>query len=249
MEQYGIIGKPLGHSFSKEYFTKYFAETGRDACYLTFELDSIADMPALIAAHPDLVGFNVTIPYKQQIIPYLDMLDDAADAIGAVNVVKILHNEGNGQPLLVGYNTDHIGFSRSIRPLLQDGWKEALILGTGGASKAIAFALKELGIGTTFVSRTPKCGQLGYQELTPDVMSQYDIIVNCTPLGTSPDVDTCPNIPYECLNSRQLCYDLVYNPGQTLFLQRASQQGCAVSNGLQMLHIQADEAWQIWNEK
>jgi shikimate dehydrogenase len=246
MEQYGIIGKPLGHSFSKEYFTEYFARTGRDACYLAFELEEISEMPALIAAHPDLVGFNVTLPYKQQIIPYLDRLDAAVTAIGAVNVVKVVRGSDNGRPMLIGYNTDHIGFSRSIRPLLQEGWQKALILGTGGASKAIAYALKGLDIDTTFVSRTPKEGQLGYPELTEETIRHYDIIVNCTPLGTFPNVSTCPDIPYEYLHSYQLCYDLVYNPEETLFMQRAARQGCTVCNGLQMLHIQADEAWQIW---
>ena len=247
MEQYGIIGKPLGHSFSRAYFTEYFAKTGRDACYLPFELDAISEVPALIASHPDLRGFNVTIPYKQQVIPYLDTLDDAAAAIGAVNVVKVTHDSATGRTMLHGFNTDHVGFRRSLQPLLPAQCTQALILGTGGASKAIVYALKNLGIGTTSVSRTPQPGQWGYHDLTAEQLRQYDIIVNCTPLGMFPDEDTCPDIPYEGLDKHQLCFDLVYNPEETLFLRRAAAQGCTVSNGLQMLYIQADEAWQIWN--
>ena len=247
MEQYGLIGKPLGHSFSQQYFTEYFARMGRDACYLSFELDNITELPALIAAHPTLRGFNVTIPYKQQVIHYLDHLDEATAAIGAVNVVKIQREENNSRPLLLGYNTDHIGFRLSLQALLPGSCRNALLLGTGGASKAVDYALKELGISTTFVSRTPTSRQLGYADLSAHTIGDYDIIVNCTPLGMFPAEDTAPSIPYEGLHNRQYCYDLVYNPTQTLFLQRAAQQGCTVCNGLQMLHIQADESWKIWN--
>lgn len=245
MEQYGIIGKPLVHSFSQQYFTEFFAKTGRDACYLPFELGDISELPALIAAHPALRGFNVTIPYKQQVIAYLDSLDAAAATIGAVNVVKVERAEG--QTTLIGYNTDHIGFRRSIQPLLKADYRRALVLGTGGASKAVVYALEGLGIESTLVSRTPKEGQLGYDSLNADVLSSFDILVNCTPLGTFPNVNTCPDIPYEYLRQRQLCFDLVYNPEETRFLRQAAAQGCTISNGLQMLHIQADEAWQLWN--
>lgn len=247
MEQYGLIGKPLVHSFSQQYFTEYFARTGREACYLPFELDTIGALPALLASHPDLRGFNVTIPYKQQVIAYLDLLDPAAAAIGAVNVVKVVHTDGGVR--LIGYNTDHFGFRRSLLPLIPASTSRALVLGTGGASRAVVYALEWLDIRATLVSRTPSQGQLGYRDLTDATIRTFDLIVNCTPLGTYPAVDTCPDLPYHALDSRQICYDLVYNPAETRFLRQAAAQGCRVSNGLQMLHIQADKAWQIWNEQ
>lgn len=245
MELYGIIGKPLGHSFSRKYFTEFFERTGRDASYEPFELSDIAEFPALIAAHPNLVGLNVTLPYKQAVIPYLDALDATATAIGAVNVIKVTHDEDITR--LTGYNTDVIGFGRSIRPLLEPRHTEALILGTGGASKAVDYGLKQFGIRTVFVSRTPQEGQLGYADLTPDIISRYCLIVNATPLGTFPDTGRCADIPYTSLDERHLCFDLVYNPEESLFLQKARQQGATTKNGLEMLHLQADAAWEIWN--
>ena len=247
MERYGIIGKPLGHSFSRNYFTEFFQRTGRDAVYEPFVLDSIEAFPALIAAHPDFVGLNVTIPYKQAVMPYLDAIAPEAATIGAVNVIKVRRSDGRA--VLTGYNTDVVGFTRSIRPLLKAHHTRALILGTGGASKAVVNGLHQLGLDTLFVSRTPREGALAYNDLTPEVMAQYKVVVNATPLGTFPDVDRCPDIPYPLLTDAHLCYDLVYNPDKTLFLQKAEAQGAAIKNGLEMLHIQADEAWKIWSEE
>ena len=247
MERYGIIGKPLGHSFSRNYFTEFFLRTGRDAVYEPFVLDSIEEFPALIAAHPDFVGLNVTIPYKQAVMPYLDAIAPEAAAIGAVNVIKVRRSDGRA--VLTGYNTDVIGFTRSIRPLLKAHHTRALILGTGGASKAVEHGLHQLGIATTFVSRTRREGILSYDDLTPEVMTRHKVVVNATPLGTFPDVERCPDIPYPLLTASHLCYDLVYNPDKTLFLQKAEAQGATIKNGLEMLHIQADEAWKIWTEE
>ena len=247
MERYGIIGKPLGHSFSRNYFTEFFQRTGRDAVYEPFVLDSIEAFPALVAAHPDFVGLNVTIPYKQAVMPYLDAIAPEAATIGAVNVIKVRHS--GARAVLTGYNTDVVGFTRSIRPLLKAHHTRALILGTGGASKAVVNGLHQLGLDTLFVSRTPREGALAYNDLTPDIMERYTVIVNATPLGTFPDVDRCPDIPYPLLTDAHLCYDLVYNPDKTLFLQKAEAQGATIKNGLEMLHIQADEAWKIWTEE
>ena len=244
MERYGIIGKPLGHSFSQKYFTEFFQRTGRDAVYEPYVLDSIEEFPALIAAHPDFVGLNVTIPYKQAVKLYLDDIAPEAAAIGAVNVIKIRHS--GSKTVLTGYNTDVIGFTRSVRPLLKAHHTHALILGTGGASKAVENGLHQLGISTVFVSRTRREGAVGYEDLTPKVMKRYSVIVNATPLGTFPDVERCPDVPYPLLTDAHLCYDLVYNPDKSLFLQKAEAQGATIKNGLEMLHIQADEAWKIW---
>jgi len=246
MERYGIIGKPLGHSFSQKNFTEFFRRTGRDAVYEPFVLDSIEAFPALVAAHPDFVGLNVTIPYKQAVMPYLDAIDPAAADIGAVNVVKVEH--WHERTFLTGYNTDILGFTRSIQPLLKEHYTRALILGTGGASKAVEHGLRSLGIATTFVSRTPRGKMLCYDDLTPAVMARYNVVVNATPLGTFPDTDCCPDIPYSLLTAGHLCFDLVYNPDKTLFLQKAEAQGATIKNGLEMLHIQADEAWKIWSK-
>lgn len=247
MELYGIIGKPLVHSFSQKFFTEFFERTHYDARYLRFELSRIDEFTTLIEENSTLVGLNVTLPYKQQVIPYLHHLDDAAAAIGAVNVIKVTHSEGKA--ILTGHNTDYIGFLQSIKPLLTASHRRAIILGTGGASKAVNYALHQLGLETTFVSRTPTEGQLSYRQLTADVMSRYSVIVNTTPLGTFPNVDTCVDIPYSLLNSQYLCYDVVYNPEKTLFLQRCEAQGASIKNGLEMLHLQAEAAWEIWKDK
>lgn len=246
MERYGIIGKPLGHSFSRNYFTEFFQRTERDAVYEPYVLESIEEFPALIAAHPDFVGLNVTIPYKQAVMRHLDAIDPDAAAIGAVNVVKVSWHDGN--PFLTGYNTDILGFTRSIRPLLKPRHTSALILGTGGASKAVDQGLHQLGIETMFVSRTRREGVLCYEDLTPEVMARYNVVVNATPLGTFPDTERCPDIPYPFLTTKHLCFDLVYNPDKSLFLRKAEEQGASIKNGLEMLYIQADEAWKIWTE-
>ena len=232
--KYGIVGNPLGHSYSEQYFTAKFAEETVNAVYQAYQLDAVADAQVLIK---ELDGFNVTYPFKESIMPYLQELDDTARAIGAVNVV----HRGKG------YNTDWIGFMDSIRPLLQDGDKRALLLGTGGVSKAIAYALEHMGVGYTKVSRRPQAGELGYDQLTEEVMAAHTIVVNATPLGMHPYEEQMPAIPYHYLGEKHLLFDCIYNPEKTLFLQKGEKQGCRIKNGLEMLHIQADKAWEIWN--
>lgn len=240
---YGLIGKKLGHSFSADFFNKKFAEEGIPETYRLFQLQSITDFPSLILQYPELKGLNVTLPYKQDVMLFLDHISPEASGIGAVNVVKIKWGK---DIILTGFNTDYIGFRDSLIPLLNNEIKKALILGTGGASKAVAYVLKNLDIDFTFVSRNPSDGQLSYQDLTPEIISQNLLIVNTTPLGMWPDVDSCPPIPYDALTSRHVCYDLVYNPETTSFMKLASQKGAITKNGLEMLHLQALAAWDIW---
>jgi len=226
MRHYGIIGYPLHHSFSAKYFNEKFATSGIDAEYSLYPVQ-IEDLRLKIE---DLLnrldGFNVTLPYKQAVIPFLDRLDETAQAIGAVNVVY-KH---------VGYNTDCLGFMESIRPLLREYDRQALVLGTGGASKAACYGLRQLGITPTLVSRTPKEGMLGYDELSEEVMNAHTIVVNCTPLGMLPDVDSCPDIPYESISARHLLFDCIYNPEETLFLRKGAAQGATIHNGIEMLY-------------
>lgn len=237
MRHYGIIGFPLFHSFSAKFFNEKFATEGIEAEYSLYPVQ-IGNLKMEIGNLLDsLDGFNVTLPYKQEVIPYLERLDETAEAIGAVNVVY-KH---------VGYNTDCLGFMESMRPLVREYDRKALVLGTGGASKAVCYGLRKLGISPTLVSRTPKAGMLGYDALTQEVMDSHTIIVNCTPLGMLPDVDSCPDIPYERLSARHLLYDCVYNPEETLFLKKGKAQGCTIKNGLDMLYGQAKAAWKIWN--
>jgi shikimate dehydrogenase len=245
MTTYGLIGYPLVHSFSRKYFTEKFAAEGLDAEYLNFEIPSIGQLPSILQAHPDLRGLNVTIPYKEQVISYLDALDEGARAIGAVNVIRISHSDG--RTVLKGYNADVIGFMDSLHPLLRPHHRQALVLGTGGASKAITYGLRQLGITPTLVSRTPRKGMLAYSDLDEEVMRKYLVIVNCTPVGTYPKVDACPDIPYRLLTPDHLLYDLVYNPEKTLFLQRGEAQGAQIKNGLEMLHRQAEASWDFWH--
>lgn len=246
MKTYGLIGYPLGHSFSKGYFTDYFSQEGIDAEYKNFELPNIEALTDVLQSESTLQGFNVTIPYKQQVFPYLRELDTAAQAIGAVNVVKVIRHDGNVH--LKGYNTDYIGFTDSIRPYLKPHHTHALVLGTGGASKAVAYALQQLGLKTRFVSRTSREDIISYDELTPELMTQYTVIVNTTPLGMHPKVDECPPLDYTQLTSQHLLYDVVYNPAKTLFLQRGESAGATICNGMDMLIGQAKAAWTIWND-
>lgn len=249
MKQYGLLGYPLSHSFSKGYFTEKFRSEQIDAVYENFALPSITELPELIAYSPFLAGINVTIPYKQAVIPYLDALDPTAEAVGAVNVVRVLRPTDD-ELRLVGYNTDVVGFRESIRPLVSVLGAEslrALVLGTGGASKAIVFGLKQLGVESVLVSRKPAPGLLSYEELTPGMYETFRIIVNTTPLGMSPKVDTCPPLDYSLLGPEHLLFDAVYNPKKTLFLQRGEARGSTIKNGLEMLHLQAEAAWNIWN--
>ena len=245
MNTFGLLGYPLGHSFSRKFFTEKFAREGIDAEYLNFELPSIEGYLDLLRAHPNLRGHNVTIPYKQQIIPYLDQLSPEAASIGAVNVVKIT---ADGRR--IGYNSDVIGFTESIRPLLKPYHKRALILGTGGASKAVYYGLKEkLGMEEVwFVSRKPALGLFTYSDLTPDIINEYPVIINCTPCGMYPHVDESPALPYEAMTPRNLLYDLVYNPKTTQFMQRGAARGAVVKNGLEMLLLQAKASWDFWTE-
>ena len=247
MDTYGLIGYPLGHSFSKGYFTDYFNREGIDAEYKNFELPHIEALAEVLREEPTLKGFNVTIPYKQQVFPFLDELDGAASAIGAVNVVKVLRRDGG--IALKGYNTDYIGFANSIRPLLKPHHTHALILGTGGASKAVDYALRQLGLKTQFVSRSAREGIITYDELTPEMMSRYTVIVNTTPLGMHPKTDVCPPLDYTLIDSRHLLYDVIYNPEKTLFLERGEERGATTSNGMEMLIGQAKAAWRIWTEE
>lgn len=247
MKLYGLIGYPLGHSFSKNFFNEKFVSENIDARYINFEIPSIDYLPGVLASNPELEGFNVTIPYKEQVISYLDKLDPVAAAIGAVNVVKVERERRKIR--LTGYNSDVLGFTRSIEPLLEPQHQKALVLGTGGASKAIAYGLKELGLAVKYVSRTPKNSDtLAYTDLTPEVMDEYKVIINCTPVGMYPMADECPDIPYECLTPKHLLYDLLYNPDTTLFMKKGTDHGAVVKNGLEMLLLQAFGAWDYWNE-
>ncbi len=246
-EEYGLIGHPLGHSFSAAFFAKKFEAEGINATYSNFDLPCIEDVETMLTAHPQLRGFNVTIPYKQAILPYLDTVSSEAQEIGAVNVVKVVYDK-EGKRSLHGFNSDVVGFSRSIAPLLQPHHTKALVLGTGGASRAIVYGLKQLGIASTLVSRRPCEGGLTYADLDTDTLSSHTVIVNCSPVGMHPNCDDAPPIPYEHLNKRHLCYDLVYNPAETAFMKRSAAQGASVKNGLEMLHLQALAAWEVWNE-
>ena len=248
-KEYGIIGNPLAQSASPAFFNKKFADENIDATYLPFELESIEELPAVLEKHPTLSGFNVTIPYKLQVMDYLAEISDEAKGINAVNVVKVTL-ESDGTPRLCGYNSDVIGFSRSIAPLLTANDKKALVLGTGGASKAIIYALRKLGIEVLSVSRKASNDSIAYSDLTPEIMASHTIIVNCTPLGmVGHGVDQCPDIPYEQINSSHILYDIVYNPENTLFLQKGNAQGARTKSGYEMWYLQALASWEIWNNE
>ena len=248
MQKYGLIGYPLKHSFSIGYFNEKFEAENIDAQYVNFEIPDIRNFMEVIEENPNLCGLNVTIPYKEQVIPYLDELDKDTAKIGAVNVIKIIRLP-KGKVKLVGYNSDIVGFTQSIEPLLQPHHTKALILGTGGASKAVFHGLDNLSIKATFVSRTKKSDDiLTYRELTPEIMQEHTVIVNTTPLGMYPKVDFCPDIPYDLLTPNHLLYDLLYNPNETLFMKKGKEKGAVVKNGLEMLLLQAFASWEIWNK-
>ncbi|HOH74576.1 MAG: shikimate dehydrogenase [Paludibacteraceae bacterium] len=246
MKQYGVIGNPLHHSYSKAYFNEKFQEQAIDARYDNYLLPTIKDVMKVLNDTPNLCGLNVTIPYKEQVMEYLDEIDDEAKEIGAVNVIKI--TEKNGKRFLKGYNSDWFGFTEAIKPFLKPHHTHALILGTGGASKGILYALKKLKINTQFVSRDPSKG-LTYKQLTKEILQQYTIIVNTTPVGTFPEVKHCPPIPYHFLTDKHLVYDLIYNPIRTLFLHQAETRGATTCNGWQMFLNQAHKAYVIWEGK
>jgi len=240
MKHFGIIGKPLLQSFSAKHFNKKFKTEHIDAEYSLYPLERIEDFPALTESH-DFTGMNVTIPYKSAVIPYLSELDETAKEIGAVNVIRFMP-DGRSR----GYNTDALGFMDSIRPLLRETDRKALILGTGGAAKACHYGLKKLGLEPTYVSRTPKAGQLSYNELQ---LNEYQVIVNCTPLGMFPETEKFAPIPYEQLTQAQFLFDCIYNPEETVFLRQGRMHGCRTMNGNGMLMGQAKAAWRIWNEE
>ncbi len=247
-ETYALVGHPLGHSFSAGYFNEKFAAEGRDAHYRNLDIADIATLRAHLTHYPALRGFNVTIPHKESVMPLLDSLSDEARLVGAVNVVSVAR-DADGSLRLHGSNTDVVGFVESLRPLLKPCHCRALLLGTGGASKAVVAGLKQLGVEPSLVSRTAKPGCLTYEQLTAEVMAEHQIVVNCSPVGMYPHTDECPDIPYALLTPQHLLYDLVYNPEETRFLQRGKAQGATVKGGLEMLHLQAEAAWRIWNEK
>ena len=245
MQKYGLIGFPLGHSFSKNYFNQKFEAEKINAEYVNFEIPNIKALKEVLKENPELRGLNVTIPYKEQVISYLDDVDKDASIIGAVNVIKF--SKGMfGKQKLIGYNSDIIGFKQSIAPLLTTKHRKALILGTGGASKAVFHGLKQLGVGSTLVSRSEKEFCITYDEITPEIMKSYTVIVNTTPLGMYPNINRCPDIPYDLLTPDHLLYDLLYNPDETLFMKKGKEKGAMVKNGLEMLLLQAFASWEIW---
>lgn len=247
MDKYGLIGYPLGHSFSKSYFNEKFENEKIDAEYINFEIPTLDSLPEILASNPELKGLNVTIPYKEKVISYLDSISPEARAIGAVNVIRVDHKGNN--TFLKGFNSDVIGFTKSIEPLLERFHKKALILGTGGASKAINFGLKSLGLETVFVSRFERPCTIQYSQITPDIIQEYNVIVNCTPCGMYPHIDECPQLPYDAITSKNLLYDLLYNPDETLFMKKGALHGATVKNGLEMLLLQAFASWEFWHNK
>ncbi|WP_299211240.1 shikimate dehydrogenase [uncultured Aquimarina sp.] len=242
MNIYGLLGRDIGYSFSRNYFSNKFNKEDLKCQYQNFDLQTIDELKT-ITQQTDVKGMNVTIPYKEEVIPYLDVLDPVAKEIGAVNVIKF---ENNGK--LTGYNSDYYGFTESLKPLLNTTIKKALILGTGGASKAIAYALDKLNIEYVFVSRNPDFKELSYNDLDEDIIKDYKLIINCTPLGTHPNIENHPDIPYEYLGKNHVLYDLIYNPEQTTFMKKGKQKGATTSNGLNMLILQAEKSWEIWNQ-
>jgi len=243
----GLIGYPLGHSFSAGYFANKFLKESIDGFeYGNYEIDNINKLPSVIENNPQLVGINVTIPYKEAVIPFLDELDDSAKNVGAVNTIKITRT--NGKVHLKGYNTDTYGFRESLKPSLAMHHQKALILGTGGAAKAAAHVLKEIGLDVLFVSRKPaKENEVSYESLNETAVRNFPLIVNSSPIGMYPNIDKCPDIPYEYLDDKNFLFDLIYNPDETLFLKKGKDKNTLTQNGLPMLILQAEKAWEIWN--
>jgi len=246
MKRYGLLGYPLTHSFSKRYFTEKFEKENINSTYQNFEIDTIKKFPEVLKANPQVVGFNVTIPYKEQIIPYLNDLNDSAREIKAVNTIKVSKKKDG--IYLKGFNTDTYGFEKSLKPLLKKHHKKALILGTGGASKALKYVLSKLGI--EFISASIeelKENEIRYENIDEQIMADHLLIINATPLGTYPKVDSFPNIPYELITENHLLFDLVYNPEISRFLEKGKNQGATIKNGYGMLLLQAKRSYEIWN--
>ncbi|NCT10013.1 MAG: shikimate dehydrogenase [Flavobacteriia bacterium] len=242
---FGLLGRNISYSFSRGYFNEKFQRLNiLNHYYKNFDIQNCQDFPSIISSEKNLKGLNVTIPYKEEIIQFLDELDLVAKEIGAVNTIKVFKNG-----ILKGYNTDVIGFENSIKPLLKKHHTAALILGTGGASKAVAYFFKKNNVHFYFVSRNPECeNEISYKDLSQEIIQNHTIIVNCSPLGTSPNINKCPEIPYEFLNSNHILYDLIYNPEETLFLSKGKKMGSTIKNGFEMLMIQAEESWRIWKD-
>ena len=241
MRRFGLIGFPLTHSFSKKYFTQKFTEKGIDAIYETYPIKDIAELGMLIKNNTELEGINVTIPHKQSVIPFLHSMSDVVNEIRACNCIRIRNNK------LEGFNTDVTGFDISLTTHLKPSHNKALVLGTGGAAKAVCFVLSQKGIPWLQVSRNPTGNMVGYSDITATVISETRLIINTTPLGMFPDTDHCPELPYDAITDQHYLFDLVYNPSLTLFLQKGQRQGAVIENGYEMLEIQAEESWKIWN--
>jgi shikimate dehydrogenase len=242
--KFGLVGRNISYSFSRAYFAKKFERENLSYSYVNFDLNSIDELRDIIKKTPNLKGLNVTIPYKEEVIPLLDDLDKRAQKIGAVNTIKITKSKK-----LIGYNTDYYGFKNSLKLHLEKHHTRALILGTGGASKAVAYALKKLDLTYDYVSRSKKDGvKYTYTDLTYEIIKTYTIIVNCTPIGTFPNVNECPDIPYDAITKDHILYDLIYNPEQTKFLSYGAKKRAITINGLEMLKLQAEKAWKIWNK-
>lgn len=239
--KFGLLGKDIDYSFSRAYFSKKFSSEAIDATYDNFDIESISHFPSILKDHPNIAGMNVTIPYKESVMPFLTTIDAEAKAIGAVNTIKF------DQGKLIGFNTDHYGFKKSLQPQLEKRHKRALILGTGGASKAVAYTLRQLDIKFHYVSRNPDFEELNYSDIDEDIIHSYKLIINCTPLGTYPDISRAPNIPYEAISEKHLLFDLIYNPTETIFLKQGKARGANICNGLKMLEYQAEKSWSIWN--
>ena len=241
---FGLVGRNIDYSFSRKYFTERFEKDGQTGfSYVNFDLTDISEFPSIIKNNRDLKGLNVTIPYKESVIPFLDKMSANAEKIGAVNTIRFTK-----KGYLKGYNTDYYGFKKTLQPLLLPHHKKALILGTGGASKGVAFALDELNIPYTFVSREAKENIIDYNLINATTFDNFQIIINCTPVGTSPNIEACPDLPYEFFTDKHIAYDLIYNPAATQFLKNAKERGAVIKNGYDMLIFQAEKAWKIWNK-
>ena len=243
MNKLGLLGRNISYSFSRNYFAQKFEKEGltNEYVYVNFDIPSINEFNSVLKNNPDAIGMNVTIPYKEEVIPFLDQLSENAKSIGAVNTIKVL---ADGK--LEGHNTDYFGFTESLKSLLKSHHQKALILGTGGAAKAIAFGLQTLNIEYQYVSRKASETTIAYEDINQDIFNEYTLIINCTPLGTSPNIEACPDIPYQFFTENHIAYDLIYNPEETEFLKRAKQKNAVTKNGYEMLVLQAEKAWEIW---
>lgn len=246
---YGLIGHPLVHSFSKDYFNRKFEDEGINARYVNYEIDDVHMLMELISEYPDINGLNVTTPFKEQVLPLLATIDESARQVGAVNVIKFIKDKNGELQSLRGYNSDAPAFARSIEPLLNEARKSALVLGTGGAAKAVKHALEHLGVEVHMVSRRKSASTIVYEELTKAMVAHSKIVVNATPVGMYPHADQCPDFPYRFLTPGHLCYDLIYNPDETLFMKNSKQAGAEVKNGLEMLLLQAFISYEIWTDQ